>query len=134
MRRAAATAAALLAALTLAACGDSPEDEARDDGEQIGQSVRALFDAQSATDAGKAIDDLRANVADLDDDVREHVKAQVETQRGSIESAARALASGDTAALQQAAQEIRAQADTFRSGTDSIANEFWRGVEDGFDG
>jgi hypothetical protein len=38
------------------------------------------------------------------------------------------------AALRDGAQELRAQADSFRSGNNSIANEFWRGFEEGYDG
>ena len=48
------------------------------------------------------------------------------SQSGSIEDA--------KTALQGAAQDLRAQAEAFRSSNSSIANEFWRGFEDGYDG
>ena len=35
-------------------------------------------------------------------------------------------------AMQESTQEIRSQAGSFESGNDSIANEFRRGVEDGY--
>ena len=133
MSRAVVTIAALAAALALTGCGESPEDEARDQGEQVGESVRALYDAKSAEDAGEAIDDLRGAVEDISEDTRERVRAQVDTQSGSLDVAVEALGAGDTEALQQTAQQIRSQADSFRSGNDSIANEFWHGFEDGYD-
>ena len=69
-------------------------------------------------------------------------KAQID----SLDKAVQAYQAGRTAAAQggdvegarndmrNAIQQIAAQADSYRSGTDSIANEFWRGFEDGFDG
>ena len=51
MRRATTVAAALLAALALGACGTSPEDEARNEGEQIGADLRDLGTVTSADEA-----------------------------------------------------------------------------------
>lgn len=133
MRRAVATTAAVIAALAIAGCGESPEDEARDQGEQVGEAVRGVYDADSAEAAGEAIDDLRAAAQDIGEDTRERVRAQVETQTGSLDAAVEAVAAGQTAVLQETAQQIRSQADAFRSGNDSISNEFWRGFEDGYD-
>lgn len=133
MRRAASIAAAVLAALAVAACGDSPEDDAYDDGEQIGESVRALYNAENAEDAGEAIDDLRRVTEEMDDDTRERVQEQVETQRGSLDKAAEAIGSGDPTALKEVAQQMRSQADAFSSTNNSISNAFWRGFEDGYD-
>ena len=58
---------------------------------------------------------------------------QIDTQRETLTSAVDDLQSGEEGALKSAVQQMRAQADAFRSGTDSVANEFWRGVEDGYD-
>jgi hypothetical protein len=134
MRRFGAIAAAVLAALALAACGESPEDEAREDGEQIGEQLRALFDATSAEEAQAALEELGAAAEELEEDTRDHVGAQVDTQRTTLETAIAELASGDVDGAKAAAQQIRAQADSFRSGNDSISNEFWRGFEEGYDG
>ena len=132
-RRASALAAALLAVLCLAACGTSPEDEARDEGEQIGADVGALFDVASAEEARTVLEDLRADVQDVSQETRERVSEQVETQRATLSAAIDDLGAGDTSGLKSAAQQIRAQADAFRDGNDSIANEFWRGFEEGYD-
>jgi hypothetical protein len=125
VRRATTLAAAVLAALAIGACGDSPEDEAREDGEQLGKALRDFSDAESAEERGAAIDDFRAAVESVEEDTAERVRTQVETQRATLEGA------GED--VQGAIQELRAQADAFRSGNDSIANEFWRGFEEGYD-
>lgn len=134
MRRATAIAVLLLAALALAACGDSPEDEARDDGKRIGEAVRNLFDSSSRAEAEAALDELRAAVDEVAGETRERVQDQVDTQRATLQQAADEFRAGDVEGLKAAVQQIRAQADSFRSGDDSIANEFWRGFEEGYEG
>jgi hypothetical protein len=128
-----ALAAVLLAALALVACGESPEDEARDQGERAGEAVRALYDAGTPEAAQTAVDELTSVRDDLSDDVRERVQDEVGVQAESLQSASEAVQSGDRAALQSAIQDVRAQADSFTSQGDSIANEFWRGFEEGYD-
>ena len=133
MRRVTILAVTAAAALALAACGESPEDEAHEDGEQVGEAVRAMFDATSADQARAAADDLRSAADGLGEDAREHVRDQVEAQGGTLENAAEAFTEGDTAEFRSQIQQVRAQADAFASGNDSVANAFWRGFEDGYD-
>ena len=144
MSRVPVVAGVLAACLSLAACGESPEDEARDDGERVGQATRALYVAATPEDAQKAADELRAAVNELGADTRERVRDQVDVQSKSLTNAVDAYRRGGTATtsggvedarenLREAVQDIAAQADSFRSGNDSVANEFWRGFEDGFD-
>ena len=133
MKRATAAAAALLAALAFAACGTSPEDEARNEGEQIGADLRDLGTVTSADEARTVLENLQSDVQDLSEETRDAVSEQIDTQRETLTSAVDDLQSGEEGALKSAVQQMRAQADAFRSGTDSVANEFWRGVEDGYD-
>jgi len=133
VRRATAVAAALLAALALGACGTSPEDEARNEGEQIGADLRDLGTVTSADEARTVLENLQSDVQDLSEETRDAVSEQIDTQRETLTSAVDDLQSGEEGALKSAVQQMRAQADAFRSGTDSVANEFWRGVEDGYD-
>jgi hypothetical protein len=126
-------AAGLLAALALGACGTSPEDEARNEGEQIGADLRDLGTVTSADEARTVLENLRSDVQDLSEETRDAVSEQIDTQRDTLTSAVDDLQSGEEGALKSAVQQMRAQADAFRSGTDSVANEFWRGVEDGYD-
>jgi gas vesicle protein len=133
VRRATTVAAALLAALVLGACGTSPEDEARNEGEQIGADLRDLGTVTSADEARTVLGNLQSDVQDLSEETRDAVSEQIDTQRETLTSAVDDLQSGEEGALKSAVQQMRAQADAFRSGTDSVANEFWRGVEDGYD-
>jgi len=133
VRRATTVAAALLAALALGACGTSPEDEARNEGEQIGADLRDLGTVTSADEARTVLESLRSDVQDLSEETRDAVSEQIDTQRETLTSAVDDLQSGEEGALKSAVQQMRAQADAFRSGTDSVANEFWRGVEEGYD-
>ena len=133
MRRALTLATAAVAALAIGACGDSPEDNARESGEEIGKAVHKLFNAESAEDKGEAIDDIRAETEAMKEDTSEAVQEQVDTQRTTLEKAGEAVDAGDTEALKAAIQQVRAQADAFRGGDSSIANEFWRGFEEGYD-
>jgi gas vesicle protein len=136
LRQLAAVAAALV---LLAGCGESPEDQARDDGKDVGKAVRAVADASSVDQLQQAIGDLRSAVDGLDGDTRERVQSQVETQRDELSNgvdAARSAGSFEDAQqdLKSTAQNMRSQADSFRDSNNSIANEFWRGFEEGYDG
>jgi hypothetical protein len=131
--------AVAVALVALAGCGESPEDEARDDGKQVGEAVRAIGDATSLEAAQAAVADLRTTIQDLDSETRERVQEQVETQGDELSKGIDAITEAGSfeeaqSELQSSAQDLRAQADSFRSGTNSIANEFWRGFEEGYDG
>jgi len=131
--------AVAVALVALAGCGESPEDEARDDGKQVGEAVRAVSDATSVEAAQAAVDDLRTAIQDLDSDTRERVQDQVETQGDELSKGIDAITEAGSfeqaqSELHSSAQDLRAQADSFRSGNNSIANEFWRGFEEGYDG
>jgi len=136
LRTIAAVAAAVAA---LAGCGEAPEDQARDDGKDVGQAVRGVADASSVDEMRQAIEELRTAVNGLDGDTRERVQSQVETQRDEIAKGVdEAVSSGNLQDAQQqlksTAQTLRSQADSFRDSNNSIANEFWRGFEEGYDG
>ena len=134
MRRAPYVAAVALAALAVGACGKSPEDKARDDGKQVGAAVRDLFDARSLDDATSAAGEVRNSVGDVGEDARKVVESQVATQSATLSRGVEALTSGDLNNVKESAQQIRAQAESFRHSDNSIANEFWRGFEEGYDG
>ena len=133
MRRTTVIAAGLVVALALGGCGKSPEDKARDDGKNVGEATRALFDAQSPEEARAAAGELKTAVSGLGEDARDAVREQVETQSGTLSKAADAVRAGDTTELKSAVDEIRSQAASFRDSGDSVANEFWRGFQDGYD-
>lgn len=144
MKRASALAAVTALALVGAGCGDSPEDQARDDGQQAGEAVRALYDANSADQAASAVKDIRAARDDLDSDTRKRVASEVDTQSDALRRAADAYRRGRSATsaqdadaaradLRSAVQEIRSQASGLADQDNSIANEYWRGFVKGYD-
>lgn len=133
-----------MAALALGACGESPEDEARDSGKDIGKAVAQLQTADTAEQAGQAIDDLRAAADNMEDETRERVQEQSETQSNTLQSAVEDFRTAQTSTnanqveraqndLQKAAQDFRAQAQAFQSTNNSVAVAFWEGVEEGYD-
>ncbi len=133
-----------MSALALGACGESPEDEARDSGKDIGKAIAEFQLADNAEAAGAAIDDFRAAITNMDEETRDRVQEQVETQAGSLDDAIEAVqaaqASADANALQsaqddlkQAGQDLRAQSQAFQSTNNSVAVAFWEGVEEGYD-
>jgi len=139
MTRVRAAVALMLVAGALAACGESPEDQARDDGEDVGAAVRAVADSTSVAEARDNIAKLRDAVKGIDTDTADKVRSQLETQRDTISSTVESVSQAGSfdeakTAVQGAAQDLRAQADAFRNSSSSIANEFWRGFEDGYDG
>jgi soluble cytochrome b562 len=140
----AATVLAVLIALLLGltACGTPPEDKARDDGKQLGEAMRTLYDAGSVQEALDALPAVRTAVKDIREDARDEVGDQVAAQEDSVQDAADAMqglrsssnpqqaddAIGD---LRTAINDIRSQASDNRD--NSVANEFWRGFREGFD-
>jgi hypothetical protein len=116
--------------LAAAGCGDSPEDQARDRGKDIGEDVYKAQNAQTAQEAGVAIDDIRVQLADLPDDVPADFRIQLDSiaqqLRTSLQSAP------DQAARRQAVLNARAQFNALVSDTNSVINEFRRGVRDGY--
>ena len=136
--------AAGMAAVALGACGQAPEDEARESGKDIGQAIAEFQLADSAEAAGAAIDEFRAAVTNLDEETRERVSDQVETQAGSLDDAIEAVQAAQTSAdadalqsaqddLKQAGQSLRSEAQAFQSTNNSVAVAFWEGVQEGYD-
>jgi multidrug efflux pump subunit AcrA (membrane-fusion protein) len=128
-------------AIAGAGCGESPEDNAKDHGEDVGEAFRDLTNARSAQEIEDAAVELKDAVAAVGDSGGDEVQQQLNTQQANIDAAIAAvksaLAAGDVAgaqtALQSQLQEVRAQAQSFRSSNDSVANAFWSGVKEGYD-
>jgi uncharacterized protein involved in exopolysaccharide biosynthesis len=144
-------AAALLVAGALAVagagagCGDTREDTAKDRGEDVGAAVREMVDARSADELQAATAKLKESGAAVAHAGGHRVQDQLRTQQNSVNQAIgdvrQTLTSGDANAastartqLQDDLQDIRAQAQAFQSSNDSVANAFWDGVKDGYDG
>ena len=124
-----------------AGCGESPEDNAKDHGEDVGEAFRELTQARSVPEIQAAAQELKDSVAAVGDAGGGQVQEQLQAQQGTVEQAINevtaALGAGDAAgaqaALQSSVQDVRAQAQAFRSSNDSVANAFWDGVKEGYD-
>jgi gas vesicle protein len=124
-----------------AGCGETPEDNAHDHGEDVGEAFRALTDARSVPEIQDAAQQLKDAVAAVGDSGGDRVQEQLKTQQGNVEQAIAQVkseltagdAAGAQATLQSDLQDVRAQAQAFQSSNDSVANAFWDGVKDGYD-
>ena len=133
MTRRLTTAAAVLTLATgFAACGKGPEDKAQDAGQNIGEAIAQLQTSQNATDAGKAIDTIVAQLADIKDELPSAYATQI-TTIGEDLKANVAGASADPAAIRQAFSDARDQLQQLNSSTNSVVNELRRGVREGYD-
>ena len=144
-RTALACCAGVLALGGAAGCGDSPEDTAHDQGKAVGSALEQLAGASNADELQAATTKLKDAVGDVSDDVGDRARSQVSVQRDGLNQAIgdlrQALTSSDpdTAAaarteLQGDVQDLRARAGSFAASSDSVANSFWDGVRDGYDG
>lgn len=127
-----------LAALAFGACGESPEDQARDSGKDIGKAVAQFQTADNAEQAGQAIDNFRSAVDSMKSETKDRVKEQVDTQGNTLQQAVQEAQGADNPQdaltdLQKAAQDLRSQAQSFQSANNSVAVAFWEGVEEGYD-
>jgi hypothetical protein len=131
--------------IAAAGCGDTPEDTAKDHGEDVGKAFRSLTEARSVSEVQDAAAKLKDSVAAVGDADGDRVQSQLRTQQDTVNAAIGdvrdTLTSGQPDAastartqLQGGLQDVRAQAQGFESSNDSVANAFWRGVKDGYDG
>jgi N-methylhydantoinase B/oxoprolinase/acetone carboxylase alpha subunit len=123
----------VLASLTFAACGTSPEDKAYSDGKDLGSAVQNLYQASDVSQAQAALGDVKSAISSIHSETRDHIQQQAQVQGATIENAVGNLQSGSLDAVKNDIQDLRAQASSFEDQNDSIANAFWRGYADGYD-
>jgi ABC-type transporter Mla subunit MlaD len=129
MRRAALVAAAALA-LAAAGCGSSPEDKAKDAGEEIGGQLYTVRTASSVAEVRDALEQIKQEVQDLGElpagyrDQISDIATQLQT---SLQGAS------DAAARRTALADARSQLQELSSETNSVVNEFRRGVRQGYE-
>src|SRR5919202_5687335 len=131
--------AALVAALAAAAIAFWPAseaDKARDDGEQLGQAVSALYTAQSPEEADAALADVQTAVSDTRDHAGDAVAGQVDDQADALDRAVDGFVGTHTstdawdvdlyqAELNTAVDDLANQADDFRSTGPEVQQGFW---------
>jgi phage shock protein A len=132
--------AVAVAVLTLALWPASEADKARDDGEQLGTAVSALYAADTTAEVDVALDD----VADAATDIRAHAADQVDERVDDAQDALSRAADGFAgsvtaddefeqdvyqAELDNAVADLDDQAQDVRDDAPEVEQAFW----DGFD-
>lgn len=129
MKRLIGTVLVASCAMLAAGCGESPEDQARKAGEQIGNDLASIRTADSAQDVGKALDEINAEMAQVKEDLPKGIGEQLTVIQE--EFAANAQAATDRAGFRSAYLEAASQLNDLASDTNSVVNEFRRGVREG---
>jgi type VI protein secretion system component VasK len=133
---------AVVATATWALWPASEADQARDDGEQVGQAVNHLYYAESTEEVNDALDELNTAVADSLDHAGDALDEQVTDQADALERAADGFVGSVTsdsdydqelyeAELDYALEDLSSQADHFRTNAPEVEQAFWEGVDSG---
>lgn len=134
--------AALLAAVTVALWPASEADKARHDGEQFGQAVVQLYDADSEAEVDAALTELDQAVTDTRDHAGDEVASQVADQEDALNRAVDGFVGANTtddafeadlyqAELDVALDDLSSQASDFRAQGPEVHQAFWEGVDEG---
>jgi hypothetical protein len=134
--------AAILAAGAIALWPASTVDQARDDGERFGESVAALYSAQSADEVDAALGELQSAVVDTREHVGDDVANHVSDQQDALARAADGFVGTRTAddawsidlyqaELNTAVEDLSDEAQRFRTTGPEAAQAFYEGVEEG---
>jgi hypothetical protein len=137
-----ALAAILLTVVAIALWPASGADKARDDGEQVGQAVTQLYEAQSAEEVDAALVELDAAVTDTREHAGDEVADHVAEQQDALARAAEGFAGYYTtdsdwdaalyeAELEIAVDDLAREAGDFREQGPEVHEAFWQGVDDG---
>jgi hypothetical protein len=132
----------LLVAVAIAVWPTSEADKARDDGEQFGQAVAQLEDAQSASEVDAALADIEVAVSETREHAGEEVAEQAAEQQNALERAVDgyvgAVSTDDAweaelyeAELDVALDDLTNQASDFRAQGPEVNQAFWEGFEEG---
>jgi len=133
--------AALLAALTVALWPASEADKAREDGEQFGDAVVQLHNADTEAELDAALVELDQAVTDTREHAGDEVASQVADQEDALARAADGFVGANTtddafesdlyqAELDVALDDLSSQAADFRAQGPEVHQAFWEGVDD----
>jgi hypothetical protein len=135
-------AAIVLTVVAIAVWPASEADKARDDGEQVGQAVTQLYEAESAEEVDAALAELDSAVTDTRAHAGDEVADHVAEQRDALSRAAGGFAGYYTtdsdwdaalyeAELELAVDDLAGEAEDFREQGPEVHEAFWQGVDDG---
>jgi hypothetical protein len=137
--------AALLAAGTVALWPASEADKAREDGEQLGQAVAQLYDADSSAEVEAALTEVNDAVADAREHAGDEVGEQAAEQEDALARAVDGFVGATTtddafeaelyeAELDYAVDDLTSQASDFRAQGPEVNEAYWEGFEEGLSG
>jgi hypothetical protein len=137
-------AATALSVLTIAVWPASEVDKARSDGEQFGQAVAQLQDAQSTSEVDAALVEVQTAASDTADHAGDAVATQVNDQADALDRAADgfvgSLAADDEfeqdlyqAELDDAIADLDGQAQDVRDDAPQVEQAFWDGFNSTFE-
>ena len=139
----AALIALMLTALTIAVW-QTEADKARDDGEQLGEAVTQVYDADSQSELDSALAEVDEAVSESADHAGDAVTDQAERQAEALDLAVEGYYGAVTTTdeweqdvyeteLSYALDVLSYNADEFRSTSDDVVEAYWEGFDDGFD-
>jgi hypothetical protein len=137
--------AAILATVAIGVWPASAADKARDDGEQFGQAVSSLYEAQSTVDVDAALADIHTAAVETRDHAGDAVADQVAAQEDALARAAEGAVGSITAddgfeadvyqaELDVAVDDLTSQAEDFRTEGPEVQQALWEGYETGVSG
>ena len=134
-------AAVVATSLTIAIWPASEADKARTDGEQVGQAVSTLYDAQSAEEVDAALADLDVAVTDTANHAGDRVNEQLSDTQDALARAADGFAGAHTtdgwdadlyqAELDVAVDDLQSQAQNTREDAPEVEQAFLDGFDSG---
>ena len=134
--------AATLVGATVALWPPSEADKARDDGEQLGEAVTALYYAEDSAEVDAALSDVHQAVVDTRDHAGDAVYNQAVDQEDALARAADGYVGSVTAGdefeqdvyqveLEVALDDLNRQAADFRDQGPEVRQAFYEGYQDG---
>jgi hypothetical protein len=134
--------AALLAVVAVLAWPASEADKAREDGEQLGEAIGQLYNAQSTTEVDAALDEIDVAVSETrahaGDELADQADAQADALSRAADGFAGALTTDDAfeadlyeAELDTAMDDLVDNASDFRGQGPEVHQAFWEGVQEG---
>lgn len=132
MTRASILAGALALSVIAAGCGESPEDQAHDAGQKIGDAVASIQQSNSAQAVGRQIDTINRQLSGLREELPAAYNARVDAIREQLRKDVDD-AGGDQSKVREAFQRAGDSLRELNSATNSVVNELRRGVREGYD-
>lgn len=133
-----------LMAATIAVWPASEADKARDDGEQLGEAMTQVYEADSQSELDSALAAVDEAVSVSSDHAGDAVAEQVERQANALDRAVEGYYGAVTTTdeweqelyetqLSYAVTDLEYNADEFRGSSDDVVEAYWDGFDDGFD-